>query len=222
MVQIIEDQARAAVKRLYRRRADWYDLIFVRLIGRAGSLKQFLERYAHLPAGGQVLDAGTGSGLLIRLLLAIAADRNLAGLVCHGFDFTPAMLERARRALLPSADHEIILRETDALKLGTLPADWRDYHLIVSAGLLEYLPPADRQRVLAELATRLRPDGQFFLFITRRNWLTKLVVKNWWQADIFTRSEFKEMLAAAGLKYVFRRFPRLWSNWGTLAVEISQ
>jgi len=71
------------------------------------------------------------------------------------------------------------VREANVLELDKLPPSWTNYDLIVSVAMLEYLPRADLVTGLTSLRTRLARHGWLLLFITRKNWITKLLIERW-------------------------------------------
>jgi len=104
------------------------------------------------------------------------------------------------------------------LHLDTLPADWRDYDLIVSASMLEYVPRERFAEALRGLRERLKYGGRLVLFITRRNPLTNVLIGRWWQSNLYAAPELVEAFRAAGFSRVsFPGFPlaaRYLSVWG--------
>lgn len=98
---------------------------------------------AHVRAGASVLDAGCGSGLLARKLLA-------AGFGVQGIDASPAMIALAREHA-PEATFEVI----------ALPAELPPADAVVSTGhVLNYLDSADAiASALRDLARAVRPGG---------------------------------------------------------------
>jgi cyclopropane fatty-acyl-phospholipid synthase-like methyltransferase len=104
------------------------------------------------------------------------------------------------------------------LESATLPPAWRDYDLVVSASMLEYVPRQRFVAALGALRARLRPGGTFVLFMTRRNLLTRLMIGRWWQSNLYTAIELRQALRQAGFQNVrFPGFPlraRYLAAWG--------
>ncbi len=209
------------VQEIYTRHSGLYEWLFITLIGRDSSLRQFLRQGHYLKANFKILDAGTGSGLLIKLLWQLAKEQGWDNIIYHGFDFTPAMLERFKQWIKMVGATNISLQSANALHLTELPPEWQNYDLIVTAGMLEYLPRAELPRVIRELTARLKPGGQMLIFISRQNWLTQLVIGQWWQAEVFTPQALTDILTKVELPFIFKRFPRPWSNFGTLVALIN-
>jgi cyclopropane fatty-acyl-phospholipid synthase-like methyltransferase len=151
--------------------------------------------------------------------------RGLAPGSFHGFDLTPAMLERFRATLRKRGIHDVELAQADVLALDRLPAAWRDYDLVVSASMLEYVPRERLGSALRGLRSLLNAGGTFVLFMTRRNWLTQPMIGRWWRSNLYTRSELDRALREAGFaSVVFGRFParaRYLALWGHV-VECSR
>jgi hypothetical protein len=88
--------------------------------------------------------------------------------------------------------------------------------------MLEYVPRANWVTALTSLRTRLAQHGWPLLFITRKHWITKLLIERWWKANRYTREELREAFIAAGFRDVtFRRFPYsyFWQNLWAYIVE---
>lgn len=135
--------------------------------------------------------------------------RGLAPGRIQAFDLTPAMLERFREALAERGIEGVELAQADVLELGRLPAPWRDYDLVVSASMLEYLPRERLAGALRGLRSLVKEGGAFVLFITRRNWLTRPLIGRWWQSNLYEKSELEEAFREAGYASIaFRSFPR--------------
>jgi cyclopropane fatty-acyl-phospholipid synthase-like methyltransferase len=136
----------------------------------------------------------------------------------QAFDLTPAMLGRFREELVRLEIADIELAQADVLALSRLPASWSNYDLVVSASMLEYLPPTRLSTALRGLRSLLREGGTFVLFITRRNWLTRLLIGRWWQSNLYTVAELDEAFRVAGFTSIaLRTFPlrfRYLGLWG--------
>ena len=134
------------------------------------------------------------------------------------FDLTPAMLERFQARLDSDDIANVHLMRTNVLHLEALPEDWKDYDLIITASMLEYLPPSGLEKALAGLRDRLREGGTLHLFITRNNFLMRPLIERWWSANLYTREELREALEDAGFtEFSFGHFPvphRLLDLWG--------
>jgi cyclopropane fatty-acyl-phospholipid synthase-like methyltransferase len=136
----------------------------------------------------------------------------------HAFDLTPAMLDRFRATLQKRDIQGVELAQADVLDLDDLPAEWTNYDLIVSASMFEYLPPQRLVDALRGLRSRLKKGGNFVLFISRRNWLTRPLIGRWWHANLYEQQELEETIRRAGFTSLnFSQFPdqyRVLSLWG--------
>lgn len=201
-------------KQLYTEKIDTY-LAFNDLFRSPQALRAFFRSYDGLQPGLRVLDAGCGAGAATTALLAALRSRHLDHAVLQAFDLTPAMLDRFRKELEREGLPDVQLCEANVLDLARLPPDWTGYDLIVSVAMLEYVPKPELVSALAALRGRLAPHGRLLVFITRKNWVTKLLIEMMWQANRYTRDELLQAFASAGLaKPVFRRFPSsyFWQN----------
>jgi ubiquinone/menaquinone biosynthesis C-methylase UbiE len=128
-------------RRLFTERPDRYAR-FIRAMRYPQGLRAFWVASPLLRPGLRVLDAGCGTGALTLALWDAAARRRIDLGALDGFDLTPAMLDRLRiTAARRDLDH-IRLTQANVLQLAALPASWRDYDLVVSAAMLEYVPRA--------------------------------------------------------------------------------
>jgi SAM-dependent methyltransferase len=204
-------------RRLFTERPDTYAR-FIRWVRYPQGLRAFWSRSPLLRPGLRILEAGCGTGALTLALYAALTRRRIPLAAFDAFDLTPAMLDRLRRALAERAITDVTLVQADVLRLDALPAGWRDYDLVVSASMLEYVPRAALITALAGLRARLRPGGTLVLFITRRNPLTRLMIGRWWQSNLYTRGELVEAFERAGFERIrFPGFPlaaRYLACWG--------
>jgi cyclopropane fatty-acyl-phospholipid synthase-like methyltransferase len=191
---------------------------FIRAVRYPQGLRAFFLRSPLLRAGMRVLDAGCGTGVVTLALRDALVSRSLALGSLHAFDLTPAMLERFRRTLTRRGIEGVETAQADVLELAALPEDWSGYDLIVSASMLEYVARERLPDALRGLRARLRADGRFVLFITRRNWLTRPLIGRWWRSNLYDAAELRDAFARAGFsRCAFVPFPpaaRHLALWG--------
>jgi SAM-dependent methyltransferase len=113
-----------------RRYGSFWRRLNLRLTERA-----ILRGLASVPAGGTVLDAPCGTGILSETI-------RRAGFRPIGADIAPAMLDVARRRGIPCVRAD----------LEAPPLEPRGVDAVVSSRFLMHLPPEIRPRVLATLA----------------------------------------------------------------------
>ena len=191
---------------------------YVRFIHSSGyslGLRSYFIASPLLRSGIRILDAGCGSGVVTLALRSALLRREYTPELIHGFDLTPAMLDRFRDALLTQAIDFVELVQADVLELEALPENWKNYDLIVSASMLEYLPHDRLADALSSLRALLSKDGSLLLFITRENWLMRLLIGKWWRSNIYTEAELRESFLRAGFSSVaLGRFPIPFSYLG--------
>ena len=132
------------------------------------------------------------------------------------------MLARFRAELDSRGISRVRLKQADVLALDQqLPSSWTNYDLIVSASMLEYVARPELSKALSALGARLASHGTLLVVITRKNWITKVLIEWWWQAARYSRQELRETFAAAGFRdLVFSRFPfrYFWQNFSNHVV----
>lgn len=205
---------------LYSRRTALYERL-IRYVGyQNGIEKAFRTNMAHaLLPQARVLDAGCGAGAVTFALLKAYDTLAVPAGKVDGFDITPKMLQRFRNNLRSNRESRVRVVEADVLDLGScLPADWADYDLVVSSGMLEYVPKNQLSDALANLRSRLGPEGCLLLFISRKGLFNRLAMKRWWQANCYDAAELELALRTAGFTSIaFHRFPAPYgflNSWG--------
>jgi SAM-dependent methyltransferase len=204
-------------RRLFTERPDAYAR-FIRAMRYPQGLRAFWRTSSLLRSGMRILEAGCGTGALTFAVWDAAAERRMSLAALDAFDLTPAMLDRLRASIARRGVTAIALAEADVLNLEALPSGWEGYDLVVSASMLEYVPRDRFVEALAGLRRRLRDDGRFVLFMSRRNPFTRLLVGRWWQSNLYTAVELREAFRAAGYRRIaFPGFPlaaRHLATWG--------
>jgi protein-S-isoprenylcysteine O-methyltransferase Ste14/SAM-dependent methyltransferase len=209
---------RAAARRakdLYTHRLDAY-LTFNAVFRYPQCLGAFFKSCDLLRPGLRILDAGCGTGTATFALLEAQRLNQSFFKSIDGFDLTPAMLSRFQERLKALNVTKVRLREANVLELQGLPTDWANYDLVISAAMLEYVPRAELMKALAALRVRLAPDGCLLLFVSRRIWITRILIERCWKANRYTRKELEAALHTAGFTTVkFQKFPSpyFWQNW---------
>ena len=203
--------------RLFTDRSGSY-VRFVRFVLYPQGIRAYFRASPLLRSGLRILDAGCGTGIVSLALREALQSRGFHFGLLQGFDLTPAMLERFRQTLRRRGIEGVELAQADVLRLDGLPRAWSNYDLIVSASMLEYLPPNRLVDALAGLHGLLNDEGRFVLFITRRNWLMRPLIGRWWDANLYEAPELEESFRHAGFSTIaFRRFPlafRYLALWG--------
>jgi ubiquinone/menaquinone biosynthesis C-methylase UbiE len=191
---------------------------FINWVRYPQGLRSFFEQSSLLRSDLRVLDAGCGTGAVTLALHEALVRRGFAPGTFDAFDLTPAMLQHFRKNVAQRGIQRLVTMQANVLQLDELPTGWADYDLIVTASMLEYVPRERLAEALAGLRRKLGDNGRLVLFITKRNWLTRLLVGWWWRSNLYHRQELSTAFRQAGFRRVeFRAFPAAASHlaaWG--------
>ncbi len=213
IVEEVENErvAVAQAHEYFSKRARIYDFVFQKA---QPYTRDFLVDRDILSSNMKVLDAGTGTGLLTRILYSLARERGLVNTDFHAFDLTPAMLKKfASWIREQGAEDAISTQVQDVLDLEGLPEKWKDYDLVVTASMLEYVPPESLHKAVAGLLGRLKPGGKMVWMLCGRTPLMKFLIGWMWRSNLYTKSELDVVLAKAGATEVeYLCFPPLNKN----------
>ncbi|MEJ2531922.1 MAG: class I SAM-dependent methyltransferase [Halioglobus sp.] len=210
-------RSKSEVVELYSTRTTLYQR-FVNAVAYPRGIRAYFEKSDYLKSQLHVLDAGCGSGIATFALRKALLSRGLSLGKIRCFDITPDMLDHFRENLRAMEIEGIETIQADVLNLESLPEDWRDFDLITSAAMMEYLPADRFFEALAGLRSRLSSHGVFVLFITRDNLLTRWLIRDWWKARCYTKAELERAFDRAGFSSItFSRFPHPYKHlslWG--------
>jgi len=156
-------------------------------------LNAFFQRSNYFHSNMKILDAGCGSGLSTRSMYAKVNAQRLSNVVFHGFDLTKNMLDLFEHWINLKGIANIHLAQADILTPNNLPKHWKDYDLIVSSAMLEYIPKTQLQKALQNLGKRLRKNGKMVVFITKKNIIMEYLIHRWWKANIYSKKEIKQL-----------------------------
>ncbi|MBW2712204.1 MAG: class I SAM-dependent methyltransferase [Deltaproteobacteria bacterium] len=225
--QVVQMQQMTAeqVKAYYTKRAAYYPLI-IKMLGYRLVIQALLADRDVLTSDMKVLDAGAGTGLMTRILYPLAREKGLSNIAFHAFDLTQAMLDVLRGWIRAEGAEDVIsTRIQNVLQLETLPETWNNYDLIVSSGMLEYIPPDSLHKVLAGLIDRLKPGGKLICVFSGRTIPMRIFVGWMQRCNLYTKSELDVIIAKAGATDVRHLpFPRPYqaTDGQLLAVEITR
>jgi 2-polyprenyl-3-methyl-5-hydroxy-6-metoxy-1,4-benzoquinol methylase len=208
-------------QKIYTSRTRLYHL-FIHFVGYARAVRIFFMRNHCLRNEMRILDAGCGSGLILKILYKIGKNQQLS-LALYGFDLTPAMLELCKKWISKNNISSLSLQQADVLKIDqTLPADWTNFDLVTVSGMLEHLPKNKLGLALTNLTKRLRHTGSMIIFICRKNPLSYWLIYRWWKAQIYTKKELTDLFTSLDLQYTFKRFsfPHSYLNAWVHIIEL--
>jgi SAM-dependent methyltransferase len=211
-------------KELYTSKVDAY-VAFNSAFRSSQAFEAYFRSDDQLRPDLRILSAGCGTGIDTLALVRALQRRGLGYRRIDAFDLTPAMLARFQGIIDAQHLANVHLKEANVLNPNSLPVEWANYDLIVSAAMLEYVPRASLVTALSTLRSRLAAQGRLLIFITRRNWITAPLIGKWWKANRYGADELRDALAAAGLSRVrFGKFPlsHFWHNQWAHVVEATR
>ncbi|HYO90780.1 MAG TPA: class I SAM-dependent methyltransferase [Pyrinomonadaceae bacterium] len=151
----------------YDRIAGLYDITF-KFNGYSRSLEKYLEEHLPpLPAQARVLDAGCGTGLLTLALLKVLDQPLRITAISH----SSISLTTSRRSVAENSGRTQSVRFAQA-NLLQLPFADDSFDLIMTSGVLEYVPLGDGFK---ELARVIRPGGYMLHLPVRPSPASKLL-----------------------------------------------
>ncbi len=210
------------IQELYTKKADLYHKVFFDILKYDKAVQSFFQKENYLRSRIKVLDAGCGSGLITKTRLDISKEKKINEITFNAFDLTKNMLDLFLERMKANKINNIELKKANVLKLGMLPKKWKNYDLIVSSAMLEYLSKKEIEIALAGLRNLLKKNGTIIILITKRNFVTYWLVKKWWKAQTYKKNEIQELFSKAGFKNInFKQFPSPYRhlNHGILILE---
>jgi len=207
-------------ERLYTEKLRVYET-FISFFRSRNAIGALLRSSGLLRPNLRVLDAGAGFGTATFALWDALHGQSSELLAIDGFDLTPAMLKRFQAELDSRGIRQVRLIQANVLELDRqLPPSWSNYDLIVSCSMLEYVPKSRLAQALLVLNARLAKDGTLLVVITRKNWITRILIEWWWKAECYSPAELRKAFAIAGFQHlIFSRFP-LRYFWQSLSNHV--
>ncbi len=207
------------IQNFYTKKARFYEWLFIDLMGWGRKLEIFFRGSNYLFPNLKILDAGCGTGIVTRILYNLAREKRIHNITFYAFDLTPAMLDLFREWMKKENMPDIELKQADVLRLDNLPSDWKEYDLVVSAGMLEYVPKNNLKNALINLKSLMKNGATLLVFIAEQNTFMKWFVEKWWKANIYTKTEIQRVFQEAGFEKL--KITPLSAHWynSTIVVE---
>jgi ubiquinone/menaquinone biosynthesis C-methylase UbiE len=213
MNQRIRMESSRETENLYNQKASLYQRVFIGFLNWGKQLSSFFRKSDYVRSNLKVLDAGCGTGIVTKTLYRIADENGYSGIQFYGFDLTENMLKIFRKWIDEVNARNVKIAEADVLDTNSLPIEWKDFDLIVSSTMLEYLPRDKVKDALVNLKNMLRPNGTIVVIITKRNLLTAWFAGKWWNANLYNKTEIKKAFMEAEFQKIdFRKFSFGWSS----------
>jgi ubiquinone/menaquinone biosynthesis C-methylase UbiE len=159
-----------------------------------------MVRLADLQNSDHVLDAACGTGYLLPALHDAIGD---GGGIC-ALDFSPGMLERARRKTARKDIHGIEFRQAAVEELSLVYGERRFDAVLCCFAFPVFLDP---QRALREMRAVLKPGGRLLISSARREGLETARYRPFWRWAMtrwhlghHRRDEYESMFAECGLR----------------------
>lgn len=186
------------IQALYTHRHALYNAM-ISFVGHETMLTKYFQGII-FPNNVKILDAGCGAGALTRAVCNVLTQQEKTAERIHGFDFSARALHDYATFGDHHPEHHIAGIHCDAQRIDDdLPSDWKNYDLILSSGMLEYLPVTDLVNVLQKLAVRLSDNGRIIIFISRNTWLNRFLLEKIWKANTYTKTELQSIFKHANL-----------------------
>jgi len=168
-----------------------------------------LARRAGITSGSRVLEPGSGSGGVSRLL---ARELNCE---VHGIDLTPSQLQEAQRKT-----EEAALQDTVSFSLGDMEVfDYEQETYDVAIDVFSWIHATNWQRLLASLHAALKPGGRIVIYdaFLKPEAIdqTRAYVRDAWLAGISTVDDCTALLEDNGyqVNYTDERGQQVLENW---------
>lgn len=166
-------------------------------------LNQALRSLAGIPAGGKVLELGSGAGQFIRSIQKLRPD-----LECHGCDVSETAIAEAK------AVHDGVVYQLNG---ATLPYGDATLDAVLIFDVLEHVEDADA--ILREVYRTLKPDGVFYAFVPcegdvfslwnfcrRIGWKGDLTKKYAGHINYFSRNSLRQAFVKHSFKNITFRY----------------
>ncbi len=225
-VERVEQTTARSIQRFFSKRASWYEFFFFTLLSYEKVTRSLFQERNILQSNMKIMDAGTGTGLLTKVLYSMAREKGFSDVVFQAFDLTEGMLNVFKDWIRKEgAEGAVTTRINNVLELETLPTQWHDYDLVVTASMLEYVPRESLPKAVAGLLERVKPGGKMIWILSGNTPLMKFIVGWFWRGNLYTKSELNEILKKVGATDInYLSFPRPYqaTNRYMLAVEFTR
>ncbi len=210
-----KEQSKNRVSDLFSKRAQVYDSVFIRFLKWESILSDFFNRNNYMESGMKILDAGCGTGSVTKVLYNLSQSQRLEGIEIHAFDLSAAMLNALKEWINRADIDNIKLLKADVLKPeDSFTSNWNGYDIIVCSTMLEYIQPDLIPAAIKNLINLIKQNGRILFFITKRNFITKILAKRWWKANVYYPTEVIKFIQESGITNIeFKHLKAPWEHF---------
>lgn len=195
----------------------------INVLNYLSALRKLWRENLRMRDGMKILDIGCGTGALTKTLYQVSREKFAAQIQFRAFDLTQSLLDDFQKWIIENNRADIKAIKADARKIeDDLPADWNNFDVICSSGVLEYLTEQELIAALQKIRNRLNDKGRLIVMGSREHCINRILIQGLYRANIYGKENFAYILRRAGFRTIdYWQFPKPYSYlnfWGYIAV----